>query len=382
MYFRDRIIKKEELLWNKRMEDIPVIFWGCGNNASIVKDALKEKGIVPVAYCDNNVKLVGKSIEGIPVMSYKEITEKYKRYMLILTMAINNATSVLEQLANEKEENLICHMEKSFKCDDGFLEYSDFENHVNDYEMIYEMLQDAHSKEVYISSLNFKLSGNKLPLLRYADGDTFFDEDIIPLKDNYSYVDVGAYTGDTILRFYAFCRGKYDKIYALEPDKGNFDAMKNLVEYGRLNNVILFNLGGWNKKTELTFYTVDNNNEKHFESPNFFKSMEKTMPNSMDIDKTMFIQEKIEVDTVDNLLQGEKCDIIKINALAADFQVLEGSKKTIERYKPIIVGEFGTQKEHLLDMIRYIKEIEPTYKIYFRQKMIFGDCKTIYIATV
>ena len=44
------------------------------------------------------------------------------------------------------------------------------------------------------------------------DGDTFFDDKLIPVSDKHSYVDVGAYTGDTLLKFYAFSRGRYKKI--------------------------------------------------------------------------------------------------------------------------------------------------------------------------
>ena len=77
---------------------------------------------------------------------------------------------------------------------------------------------------------------------KYIDGNTFFDEKLIPMSEHYSYVDVGAYTGDMLLRFYAFCGGKYDAIYAVEPDKGNFSSLERLVKYGKLEDVFLFQI--------------------------------------------------------------------------------------------------------------------------------------------
>lgn len=382
MQFYERVMKREEIIWNKDLTGVPVIFWGCGNNARIVKETLKGKGIVPCAYCDNSKDLIGNELDGVPVLSYEEVKERYKKYVLILTVAVENAQVIYSQLMDAKEMNPILHIEKAFKCEEGFLEFDDIEADLEKYEEIYEMLCDEQSKEIFVNHINFKLSGNKMSLLSFVDGDTFFDENIITYKDNYTYVDVGAYTGDTLMRFYAFCRGKYNAMYAIDPDKGNFQCMERLVKYARLKNVHLFNVGGWNEKGKLVFYTLANNEDENFDSPNFFKGMEETLPISCKVSGERYVEEIVPVDTVDNLLQGERCDVIKINALAADYQVLEGSRKTIERYTPVIVGEYGTQKEYLLEFLKVIKEIEPRYKIFLRQKRIFGDCKTIYIATV
>lgn len=376
----DRYIRKEKLLWNEIDTKIPVIFWGCGNNAHIVRKLLAMKGIEPVAYCDNSPKRVGTQIDGIEVLSYEQIRKKYQTYYLILTVSVRNAVSIMAQLEKADEKNKIFHLEKPFKVDDELLEYEYLEQNIQKFETVYDMLEDELSKKIYVENVNFRLSGNKLELIKYIDGDSFFDEKLIPGSEHHSYVDVGAYTGDTLLRFYAFCSGKYDRMYAVEPDKENFSGLKSLVKLGRLENVTLFNVGGWDSKDVLTFYTANNKNERNFDSPNFFKDMGETVPSYCGIEEEDFVEEKIEVDTVDNLLEGEGCSVIKINALAADFQSLRGCRKTIERYKPVIVGEFGTRKENLTEMLEFMKEVNPSYKIYLRQKSIFGDCKTVFTA--
>lgn len=375
-----KILAEDNLLWNKLDDTLPIIFWGCGNSMYLVKDVLKEKEIVPTVYCDNNSELVGTQIEGIPVLSYKQIKERYSQYILILTVAINNAIPIMEQLKREQEKNPVYHVEHPFKVEDGFLNYETLESKYEAFQRVYEKLQDEVSKKIFVENINFKLGGNKLPLLDYIDGDSFFDTKIIPKSEHYSYMDVGAYTGDTLLRFYAFCEGQYDKLYAVEPDTGNFKSLSDLIKYGRLDNVSLFHVGGWDKKGKLTFYTVEDKNNTNFDSPNFFKGMEGMGHNSWGISKEEYGTETIKVDTVDNILNGEKCNVIKINAVGADYQVLRGCKKTIEQYKPILVGEFGAQKEHYIDLLSEICEYNPGYKLYLRQKMIFGDCKTCFYA--
>lgn len=380
MKFSEKLTKQEDLLWNTINSDRAIIFWGCGNSMRIVKETLAEKGIVPTAFCDNNEKLIGTYIDNIPVLSYEQIKKYYTDYVIVLTVAINNAIPIVEQLREQQEKHPIYHMEHPFKVENTFLEYQYLENHNDEFEAVYKALEDEESRNIFVQSINFKLSGNKLPLLNYVDGEGFFDEKLIPLSKHYSYMDVGAYTGDTLLRFYAFCGGKYDKLYAVEPDTGNFNALQKLVKYGRISNVQLFHVGGWNLKGELTFYTIANRNRKHFENSNFFKKMQDIVANSWEMSQKDFGTETISVDTVDNLLQGAKCDIIKINALGADYQVLMGCRETIKQYKPIIVGEFGTQSEYLVEQLNEMLRVNPNYKLYLRQKMIFGDCKTVYFA--
>lgn len=378
MKFEERVIKEEDLLWNVTKSGTPIVFWGCGNSMYAVKESLAEKGLVPTAFCDNNKDIVGTYIENVPVLSYEQVKERYPDYIIILTVAINNAIPIMNQLREQNEKHPIYHIEHSFKVEDGFLEYSYLEEHIDEFEAIYQALQDEKSKDIFVQNINFKLSGNKMLLLEYVDGESFFDKTLIPASEHYSYMDVGAYTGDTLLRFYAFCGGLYDNLYAIEPDTGNYNAINRLVKYGRIDKVHVFHVGGWDSKGELTFYTVANKNTINFDAPNFFKDMQHTVANSWEIDKADYGKETMPVDTVDNLLQGAKCDVIKINALGADYQVLMGCRETIKKCKPVLVGEFGTQKEYVTALLNEMIKMNPNYKIYLRQKMIFGDCKTVY----
>lgn len=377
MHIKDRVISEEELVFRKLKTDLPLVFWGTGNNAQIISRILYQKGIKPTVYCDNNTNNQGKKINDIEVLSYAQIKERYKKYLIVLAVAINNAIVIKQQLIENGEKNEIIHIEKPFKVDEEFLEYSDFLENIDTYDKVYNILEDSLSKDIFVSNINFRLTGNKMQMLEYVDGDTFFDHNLIPYRDDYAYMDVGAYTGDTVLRFYAFSRGKYEHIYAMEPDKDNFLCMENMIKYGRLENVSLFPYGGWEKEDILIFHTVKN---ETFDSPSFFKETEFTMPSSVGMKKECYTEERVKVDSVDHILDGQAISILKINAMAADFQILKGSAETIRKFHPIIVGEFGTRKENLTDMILYLKHLYSGYKIYLREKLIFGDAKVVYIA--
>jgi len=375
----NRFLREDKIIWNKDLGHKPIIFWGCGNNAIIIRQIMKQKGIIPSAYVDNDLEKAGNEIDGVKVYSYEDMKRNFKDYIIFLTVAVNNAVSIKRQLLEAGELHPVFHLEKPFKVDEEFLEYDYVREHEKEFEAAYSYLADELSRTLFIENVNFRLCGNKMKLLQYIDGNTFFDKRLIAKKDDHIYVDAGAYTGDTLLRFYAFCGGNYKHLYAMEPDPDNFRLLTNVVKGGRICDTTLFPVGGWDKKDVLTFYTVSQEANKNFDSPNFFKNMQNTMPDAWKIHEENFVEEKIPVDTVDNLLNGGPCTVLKINALAADLQILRGSEQTIKKYRPVIVGEFGARKENLTEMFRLMKLWNPSYSIFLRQKEIFGDSKTVFI---
>ena len=65
----------------------------------------------------------------------------------------------------------------------------------------YNKLEDDVSKEIFLLNLQYKITGNMMRLYELTNGSTFFDKDIIGFHTNAVYVDVGAYTGDTVCDF-------------------------------------------------------------------------------------------------------------------------------------------------------------------------------------
>ena len=53
-------------------------------------------------------------------------------------------------------------------------------------------------------------------------------EGIVSLGMNEAFIDIGAYDGDTVRQFFNITRGKYDCIWAFEPDPKSFESSKNL----------------------------------------------------------------------------------------------------------------------------------------------------------
>ena len=65
-------------------------------------------------------------------------------------------------------------------------------------------------------------------------------DNILKLSQNETFVDLGAYTGDTVLEFVGKTQN-YNKIFAAEPDFKNFRKLERNTEH--LENIFKFNVG-------------------------------------------------------------------------------------------------------------------------------------------
>ena len=138
------------------------------------------------------------------------------------------------------------------------------------------------------------------------------------------------------------------------------------------------------RRCELTFYSVSGNEDILYDSPNLYRSVDdaidQTTINVMTEKSKKYEEKLVETETLDDLLAEANPTIMKVNALAADFEILKGSKKIIEKNKPIIIIEHGVKPENIVDIMFFLSRLRSDYQFYLRQKNIFGDSKTIMYA--
>lgn len=380
----EKIIDENEY-FNRIKRYRNIILFGAGSKARQTVDLLEQRGVTPTAVCDNNSKLWGSLfLNQYPIYSYAQIKEKYEDYCFVLTVASGNAVEIERELMNKDNHTEIFHACNSFKVDSKFLLIEEIKQEEEKYTQIYESFADRYSKELYIEFLNSKLTGNQLKLCHMTVGDSFFDKEIISHKEKMVYVDVGAYTGDTVCKFLEYSGGQYQKIIAFEADKGNYDALCKFVRYARVDNIDLINKGVWSEKKIMQFYTNDDNAELNYDSPNLYNSIERaadaTTLKKLKEDEIHPIVQNMEVNSLDFFLQGETPSIIKINALAADYPILCGAEQTLRRTHTTVIMEYGVRPSYLLEEMLFLIGLNIGYKLYLRQKNIFGDSKTILYA--
>lgn len=358
-----------------------VILYGAGNKARQTIELLKERGIIPCDVCDGNEELWGQAFaQDYMIKSYRKIRETYRDYCIIVAATIKNALEIVQVVDAEVPCYHVC---SPFKIESGFLEKQSIERDRDEYETVYSVWQDEKSKRIYIENINSRLSGNFMELHKLEDGTSFFDEQILRNRADGVYVDVGAYTGDTLCRFLEYA-GTYKKMIAVEADRENCECMRQFVKYGRIRDVKVIHSGVWSEEKTMQFYTTNHKNDMSYDMSNFYRSTDEQADNrtlkKCAANAVEMIVEEMKVDTLDHLLQDERPTLMKINAMAADLPILEGAKQIITKFRPDIILEYGVRPAYLIDEIKYLNDLDVGYRFYLRQKNIYGDTKTILYA--
>ncbi len=359
-----------------------VVLFGCGGKGKQAISILEKRNIKITAACDNNVDLFGKKfMEGVYIENFERVRQNLSDFCVIITCTILHATDIYNEI-KEKDENIpVYHLCNPFKVEDDLLAESEFAARKEEIIYGFDLLQDEESRRIYCDTIHWKLTGNMLPMQRYSLGNeiySFFDEAIVRTNEKCTYVDIGAYTGDTIESFLLFTRGRYKKIIGIEADYGNYAALSKFVQYSRIKNIEAYNIALWSREEDKVFYTNSVNKEINYDSPNLFQSVDKIADNktlAQMLDKQK--KQVLHVRTLDDLLKDESPSIIKINALAADMDIILGGYRILQQYKPLLILEFGVKKEDVFTLIKNISTINSEYKFYMRRKKVFDDIKTV-----
>ncbi|MBQ7155842.1 MAG: FkbM family methyltransferase [Synergistaceae bacterium] len=181
---------------------------------------------------------------------------------------------------------------------------------------------------------------------RGGGGRKYFVNPFFTVGGQEVYLDVGAYDGDTVREFLNASNGKYRKILALEPAKGNFEALKKYVEDSKLPNIEIFRNG-----------CGDKNGVAHLASGLFKESFSVGDSASGDA---------IEIKRIDDQFAAEEITLIKISLLAGVVETLRGAEKTLQQKHPNLVITVGFNARGIIDIPKTIKELNPNIKLSLR----------------
>ncbi|VAY88256.1 Probable methyltransferase [hydrothermal vent metagenome] len=219
---------------------------------------------------------------------------------------------------------------------------NDFKKNITSYKQIYNLLEDTLSKKIFIKILNFKISFDYTFMEGFVnDHDKqYFDKHIIKNIKNITFLDGGAYTGDTtpqvITRFPDF-----KKIFLIEPSLLHINIAKRNLKH--ISNLEFINCGlGANKMIIDESELIKNNCDHNYQTKN--------------------------IDTIDNII-NENIDFIKLDIEGAEQDAIDGAKHTILKYKPILAICIYHKAQDWYKIPQKILLINKDYKVYIRHYM-------------
>lgn len=174
----------------------------------------------------------------------------------------------------------------------------------------------------------------------------YFENDLFTPSEHEVFVDGGAYDLETTQDFISWCGGKFDAIYAFEPDPKNYAKCMSIRNKNDelIRKCHIINAGLWSESTCLHF--SNDANEKS---------------------KISQVGEMMIVATnIDTVLSGKPATFIKLDVEGSELEALKGAKDTITKHKPRIAVCIYHKDEDIIDIPLYILSLNPEYKFFIR----------------
>jgi len=215
---------------------------------------------------------------------------------------------------------------------------------VKSFQEFYDDLEDYRSKTILFAILNNWYCYDFVTLNRVMERMYlhYFDLDIIPECKNEFFVDLGAYTGDTIDEFVStYGVNSFEKIYAYEMSEDSIKVLKEKTK--DFSNIIARNCAV--SDTKGVGSVIEN--------------LESASAN------VLAEGEDIVITTLDEDIK-DKITILKMDIEGSETKALLGAKKHITLYKPKLMISIYHGFEDVIQIYKLLKSWNLGYKFYLR----------------
>lgn len=319
-----------------------------GVAGKLIQSNLEHFGISVYRFVDNDAKKIGTEVNGIPVISFQELTADTAPKIIVVGTVAFHDEIVCQCLDGGISLEEICfadflHYEIKETTRNYFLENIDAI--IN----IFDRCVDEESKDLFITNLLYQFTrdrrhyqGRLAPLFQQ-----YYEPDIIQLGEDEVYFDCGAKDGDTALAFHSLRNGKYKKIIAFEPDRKNFELLKeNLAQLTKVENI---NAGVGETEDVLAF----NGNIGGHSS---FSSSGELQAQVVPLDRYI----------------KEKPTLIKMDIEGFELSALKGARQILNQCQPKLAICVYHKPCDIVELPKYILEQNGNYKLFFRLYRNFG----------
>lgn len=315
--------------------------WGAGNSGIYTRRFLEERsgGVLRPSYIvDNNSSLWGRD-NIISPEEFFQLPDCPKR----LIIAVYVADQVLEQLKGFSYDGAVdcLNMVAYYRAGDL---WSIYEEHFHQLEETYNLLSDDRSRSTFAGFLNYvrTLDDRYLAQINGDSRDKLMDPSILRPGKQECFLDVGAFTGDTIVSFLRSTQGAYQSITAFEPDVENYRALCQFADKSGLEHITLKRMAAGRENGVLHFETGVSESCRLSESGTC----------------------AVEVCRLDSLPEAQDATILKISANGAEMDVLRGAEGLLLQ-NSLKISTY-TSGSLLWEIPQYLKKQNPNYQLHFR----------------
>ena len=339
---------KDFLFYKLQNTQKPIYIYGMGNGSEKLKMLLDKYQIPLSGIFASDEYVRGHSFLGFVVKKYSEIPDD-----AIILLAFGAFTDDLFQRFDMMGKSHEFYAPDMPLFGEEYFEPSQLNERKAEIKRAYGLLADDLSRKVFENTVKFKVTGDIKYLKEIASQRDEIFRNLINLGSSESFLDLGAYDGDTVREFQNKTNGSYEEIVALEPDRKNF---KKLIK--KTEGAVFYNKGSFSFEGSLSFSTEGSRNSS------FSKDGKNT----------------IEVTTIDIISKNHKPTFIKMDVEGSEKETLLGGQNTLKTLKPKLIISAYHKNSDYFELINLLHSINPDYRIYLRHQPYIPNWETNIIA--
>ena len=337
-------------LWHYLAEcNRPIVMYGMGNGADKIIAVCDKYGIEISDFFASDGFVRGHSFHGKTVISYSAMKEKYAGQNPIVLLSFASSLPDVMALFKKVSEECELYAPDVPVFGETLFTIEFYEENRSRFEAVYNSLADEESKRIYENVISYKLSGDIKYLWDSESDKAQVYEEILDCQKIKSYLDLGAYNGDTIREMLLY-NPNLQKAVALEPDARNFRKLTEYAQNVESCEIKCINAGAWCENTTLLFDASGNRNAGIVSKGNIVSKIK-----------------EVSVISVDEVLNGSPIDYIKYDVEGSEKEALLGSTQTIKAHAPKLLVALYHRSEDLFALPELVKELNPDYSLHLRR---------------
>lgn len=326
-------------VWDKlKNTSEPIIMYGTGNGADKVLDIFESLGISIDGVTASSGFVRERFFRGFPVKPIEYFEEKLESFTIVITFG-SSIPEVMENIYKLSEKHTVLvpcvPVIGDEICDDNFIK-----RNIEKIEKAYSLMADEASKKAFSGYLEFVFGGELKYLKEITTDENEVYENIISFGSDETFVDIGAYRGDTVEGFVKRVNGRYKKIVAAEPDKKTYNKL--VANCGSLENFTSVNCAVTGFDGEIGFSQAGGR-QSAIGGNDLIKSL-----------------------SLNTLCENIEPSFIKIDSEGCENEILSGGRDVLKKYKPKLNVAAYHKFSDVFELALLINDINPDYKIYLR----------------
>ncbi len=317
--------------------NLPIAVYGTGNGADKVFEEFDRLGITVSGVVVSDGFVRKRTFHGFEVKSITDFENEFRDFVIALAFA-SPLPQVIENIKTlSKKHKVVMPSVPVYNSEIFNKEF--LKTYIDEIEKAYDLLADEKSKQVFENIVKFQITGD-LNFCFDCESEKSEAFEILKLDENESFLDLGAYRGDTVEEFLQYTKS-YNKIVAVEPDTRTFKKLQTNCE--NIKNCVTLNNAIWSENCKLDF---DGNRGRGANA-----TQKGNSTNAVCVD---YLSE-----------QYGNFTYINIDIEGAESKMLSGAKFTLQQ-KPKLCMACYHKSNDIFSLANKINETNPNYKIFLR----------------